>query len=544
MTSRWPQALVVVLFATLAGATLVSVWSQAGWPQSHDNSGFMTITHIYARHLSWLDLMPIWSSIDESGLGSPLPLMYHKLFYLLAGGLALLTGSIKAADGMAIGLFLVGGAVGICLTTRELGASWLASIISGCSLITANYTITNWLVRGALAEFSGAMVVPWVFLYFVRMIRSGQIPIGLGVSLGLVWLSHSVLGFYTALILASTYLTLAAFRIAPWSVLNPRTAWRSIICFLALVGPYLVPLAVVGRAYDLSRFLTAYHATNQLVPPFAYLWDTRWRFGVTPYGLTYQLDPAMLLLAGIGLGALARYNVESKIGGRGLVQAALPFILVFLWSYFLQLQAAIPFYERFPGANYIQFPWRLLALMTPALIVTAVCLADMTLPRDGRSFILGGAVVWMVVGCGAFVPAQFPRVGVAPQLAGLTFSSFGEYDPRDAARPVNLWPQLTQRWNEAACSIDRLSSDEAPVVRFHTSCPTATVLPLPLYASPFHAIAGLESASARPCVALVDFPGVCGAVIPAAEATVSVVVPTIASFFRWSLRRAVSRESR
>src|SRR5262245_40180289 len=157
--------------------------------------------------------MPIWSSADVSGFGSPLPLMYHKLFYFLGGALALITGSIKSADVTAIALLLVAGAGGIALTLRSLGASRLAAIIGGCCLITANYTVTNWLVRGALAEFTSAMIVPWVLFYFVRSVNAGRIAAGLGISLGLLWLSHSVLGYFTGVILAFSFLLMAAFRL-------------------------------------------------------------------------------------------------------------------------------------------------------------------------------------------------------------------------------------------------------------------------------------------------------------------------------------------
>ena len=289
-----PLRVALPAFAVLALATLNPLWSAPGWPMSHEGPAFALRTHIYARHFSGWDLMPIWSSADASGFGSPMPLLYHKLFYVLAGGLDLVTGSLKSADMSAVAILLVAGATGLYLTVRALGAGPLAAIIAGCCLITANYTVTNWEVRGALAESCAAMVTPWVFLFFVKTIQLGRMTMGLGVALGLLWLSHSVLAFFAALILAVTYLILAIARLAPLSVLNPRTAWPAVLCFALLVGPYLVPLAILGRAYDVNRILTPpYRPVYQFRSVSAYFWEQRWHFGSTASGLTVQLDHAM-----------------------------------------------------------------------------------------------------------------------------------------------------------------------------------------------------------------------------------------------------------
>ncbi|HEY3045161.1 MAG TPA: hypothetical protein VGJ39_14105 [Vicinamibacterales bacterium] len=522
-----------MIFVVLAVATLFAAWSAPGWPANHEDNSFAVRTLIYARHFSWLDFIPVWSSADSSGFGSPMPLMYHKLFYVLAGALALATGSVKSANVIAVGLLLVAGASGIYLTVRTLGGSRLAATVAGCSLITANYTVTNWLVRGAMAEFCGAMMIPWVLLFFVRTIQSGRLAIGLGVSFGLLWLSHSVLAYYTGLILGSTYLLLLLMRLAPVSAIDPRTAWPSGVWFAVLVGPYLVLMAIVGREYDFSRILTPpFRPIYQFKPPSAYLWDRQWRFGGTASGLTVQLDHAVLLLMAIGLGALAIRKPSDDTGTRWrAVQPALPFLVILALGSFLQLPVAAPFYEWVPGAQFIQFPWRVLAIMTPALIVAAVYLADRALPPDGRHFILGGAMIWMVVSCGSFAPLRDPRIRLDPPLTHLTFSGFREYEPRQAAPLAEIQTKLSARWKEAGCSYETANpdNDEVSTARFHTLCGQSAVLPLPLYASAAHVVMTSNQPRGEPCMLLPDFPGVCGAVIPAAEDTVAVKLPNVAS---------------
>ena len=204
---------------------------------------------------------------------------------------------------------------------------------------------------------------------------------------------------------------------------------------------------------------------------------------------------------------------------------------------------AAPFYQLVPGAAFIQFPWRLLALITPSLIVVALYLADKALPPDWKTFVLGGATAWMLVSCGAFVPVRDPRIPLEPRLAGMTFSGFREYEPQQAAPLAEIQTKLTARWNEAGCSYvnSNTNNDEVLSVQLHTSCGRAAVLPLPLYASPLHRVTTSNPPRSQPCVSLSEFPTVCGAVIPAAENTVSVKLPSMTSLGEWAWRQLSGR---
>ena len=107
---------------------------------NHETWGIAQRTQIYARHVAGLDLLPIWSSVDNLGFGSPFPLFYHRLFYLVAAPLAIALGSLKAADAVAVILALTTGAWGMFRLTRQMGAGELGATVAGISLIAANYT--------------------------------------------------------------------------------------------------------------------------------------------------------------------------------------------------------------------------------------------------------------------------------------------------------------------------------------------------------------------------------------------------------------------
>jgi hypothetical protein len=203
----------------------------------------------------------------------------------------------------------------------------------------------------------------------------------------------------------------------------------------------------------------------------------------------------------------------------------------------LQLRFAAPFYDKVPGAVFLQFPWRLLAIVTPSLIVAAVFLADRVLPRDPRMFGLGAAAAWMVVACGAFAPLQDPRVPLEPRLAALSFSGFREYEPKSAAPLGEVQTRLAARWADAGCFLERHTQEEASVVVLRTSCGRAAVLPLPIYASPLHSVRTSLHDRQQRCLTMPEFPALCVAAIPAATAEVMVILPRMGRIPQWVWQR-------
>jgi hypothetical protein len=535
------NALTAAAFVATAVASLSVIWRADGWPSGHDGVAFAQRTFIYGRHLRAMDLVPVWSSSDAAGFGSPMPLMYHKLFYLVAAPVSLITGTTRSADLLVLTGALVLGAYGMYALTRDLAAGRLAATAAGCSLIVANYTVTNWLVRGALAELTAAMLVPWLLRSFMRALSCGRMSTGLGVWLGLLWLSHSVLAFYAAVLLAVIYLLLAAAGRAPWSVVDPRTAWRPVTAFLLIVLPYLVPMLLIDRYYDLSRFhswpLSPRYQFRSLRD---YFWDTHWHFGRTSVGLTYQIDLAMLVLFVVGSMAIYRRRETA----RGVLGDVAPLILVVLVCLLLQRSSMDWFYTYVPGALYIQFPWRLLALLTPALIAAAFVMTDRTLPHDRRMMAIAGAAAWMIAGSGAFVAVVDPWLSVDPVRLTGNFSGFREYEPADAPPVAELQKRIAERWRNEGCSVTRhAEGDEVVVDRFNVECERAGVLPLPIYATEFHRVQVSAFDREQPCLDVPDIASVCGVTIPAGISTVSVHLPTLTGIFTnaWSRSRYSGR---
>src|SRR4029077_7827014 len=120
---------------------------------------------------------------------------------------------------------------------------------------------------------------------------------------------------------------------------------------------------------------------------------------------------------------------------------------------------------------------RLLAVITPAMILSFVCLADALLPEQPRLVVLGAPPAWMMAGCGAFVPIQDPRLPNTEtvSLANLTFSGFREQESAAAPPTAELRARIAERWMQTGCSVEQRQADaEVLVAQFDVSCPRAS----------------------------------------------------------------------
>lgn len=405
------RAYLIMLLTALAlfsFVTLKPLWESPGWPDNHEHDSFVKRNIIYAQHFSFNDFIPIWSSLDNNGFGSPEPLFYHKLFYLVSGWLQFITGNVKLSLILGILFFLVLGAAGVYGMGRGLGISRLFSSIGSLLFITANYTVTNWLIRGALAEFSAAMLIPWALMYFLRSLRSSKIHIGLAISLGLIFLGHSVICYFLILIFAVVLLFMLFCKATKLSIFSFRSLLTSVLVFTAITGPYTLAMAAFSSDYDMERIVPPlYHPVNQFRPMWRYFWND-WVWGRTWEHLTVQLDlPIILMIAAGFIGLIftpRRSPSETHESTLQHLMPILPLIILFAMILILQDSISALFYERFPGALFLQFPWRLLGVMTPVMIVMAMYLIERVFPGFVAKAIAGLCLVWMMVVCGAFAP--------------------------------------------------------------------------------------------------------------------------------------------
>lgn len=399
----------LALMATLVwiAMLLVPVMSHRGWPHNHD--GLAPVSRMAALLGQWQagHWLPVWSTHQQDGLGSPMVVLYHKLHMYVSTAILAVTGHVKTALVLPIALCMLTGIGGMVFCLRQfLGPRHrMLQWVVAAMLPATNYASFNWFVRGAVAEFAAMMILPWVFGWCARLLFRGVWQVWIGLAMGLLALAHSTLGMF-ALVPIGMACAVAAVRwrthIRGW--IKPMVI--SGLLGLLVVGPFVLPMAAMARFNMIERLSIPPHFVPRMnkVHWTEFFWNTSWHWG-DPYGMNYQIDLALLLLSPLLLLFFFRRSPwpgsgDTRSAGdrRALSLFLLGTIAVMGW---LQTSSAFWVYDVVPGAALLQFSWRLLAFLTVATLVCAgIALAeisDVLGARFGRRGLAAGLVLAFLV---------------------------------------------------------------------------------------------------------------------------------------------------
>lgn len=524
----WP----FLIFGFFAAFNLGVLFQGDGWPMNHEHNTFMQRSLIYAKHYSFFDFFPVYSSLDNYNFGSPYLAFYHRLFYAISAALFLLIADIKIALAISILLFLIIGAFGIYALSRQLKLSKVAALCGGIFLIAANYTITNWLVRGAMAELSAMMIIPWVLCYFLRMIEQRKISYSLAVSLALVFFAHSVIFFYFILFLVATFLILLCFDRKLFEIFLDKSSLRSIALFFILCLPNIFVIYQFLQEYNIGLIVSPEsNPTNNLHSLFDYfLGYINWRYGQQVRGVTCQIDVPLVLAVIIGSTAIL-CAAKEKIS---LLKPIIPLIIILLFCVILQMPIAKVFYDNFFAASFIQFPWRLLAIITPIMIILALFLLEKSFSVKTSQTLILLCLANMILFCGSFVKLNYGRFlayNSLPEYEVVSFNAFGEYVPRELeSKRTPSFEKIIKNNLLLGCkTISHQVSDEVKNVSFDFDCKNSAQITLPIFISKFHKMSSADEEIF--CEESKYLKGLCDIKLPQGASAVQVEMPNFFSLF-------------
>lgn len=526
----WP----FLIFTFSAALTLAVLFDFDDWPLNHEYNTFAIRTLIVAQHFSFSDFFPLYSSVDNDNFGSPYLAFYHKLFYFLSAALFLLISNIKIVLTLTIGIFLIIGAFGMLALSEELRLNKTSAICAGIFLIVANYTIGNWLFRGAMAEFSAAMITPWVLCYFIRMMRQEEINCALAVSLALMFWAHSTLFFYLALLLLINFLLF--FRQNFWQVIFNKSSGIAIGLFWLLSLPNIFAILLFNQEYDLSFMVSPYQPSQQFQP----FWQYFFSFTRLDYGKTFRASPCQLdlsLILGIIISAAV---IFSKKELRHFLQTdlalILPLFLILFFCAILQMPCSKVFYQKFFAAEFIQFPWRLLAIITPILIVLTLFLFEKAFATEQLKFALLLCMASMLLFCEAFLKLGYGSLPLSNSLANyhpVKFSIFGEYVPKKlvgSTVPINFSEIEKHNMTQGCKIITPQLFSEVREVKLDFECKKSTQITLPIFITKYHQT--IISGSSASCKESKYVSGLCDVRLPQGQSEVKVILPNFHNFFK------------
>ena len=467
-----------------------------GWPSGHDGIWVFPRIAVMAERFALGDVIPVWSSLDNYGLGSPEPIFYNKLFYYPAALVYLAVGSLKLAGLITLAGFLAIGGIGMAALGRRLGAPPVIAAIAAAAFVLASYTTGNWLARAAIAEFSAAMLVPWVVRWMVILVTERRWPIHIGPLLFLLYLAHAGIAYASVYVLAIAYVW--RFVASPARALSRAELGRAVLSvaiFALAVAPFLLTSLRLAEVFNLDAWRTAFDITAHHRPLAHYLFDPILWLGDRERYLSPQLDLPVLAIALFGLVWLAVRRL------RGQPETATALVFLGLCSAVLmvmQMPLANPVYRTVPGLDFLQFPFRLLSLLTPCLFGMALATLAL-LWRRRRANTATLLAVTMLFGSVAATSAYFNRDVdwfssqrvEEPPLTRLMFDQVFEYLPvTEPFEPDAMVHGIRTRVYETTSGAPCVIADPAPPPvevrqrRFEIECPAAASVPLPVFFAP------------------------------------------------------------
>ena len=404
-----------------------------GWPFNHEGFSVSERAEAFRRAYAAGDFFPLWTPFCHNGHGSPWPFFYHRLFSTLSGGLAWGLGSAFRGVQLSLVLVLFVGALGMAAVARRLGVSPRLQVLAAFLFCFSPYAYLDWVVRGAAAELCAMMLYPSLLWACLRLRDEGRGGWWVGLVLAGLFYAHTVMFLYA-------FFTLAVALV----LMRSRWGWRptlvatgqAALVVLVLCAPYAVLMVRLEKHFNPGA-LASWTPDREYVRLARYFWDRKFHWGKQWEGITPELGRAV----SIGLLVLGGVRLASRRGPRSQ-GPAWTFLLVSAALYaVLQLPVSALFYRAVPFASLLQFPWRLVAFLTPLLVLVLCLLVEDTAEQGGWKQRLSWAVVGLTVFTGLWLGwrATHPRysvadrAGIEAELAALDRPWSGnEYLPRSA----------------------------------------------------------------------------------------------------------------
>lgn len=359
--TEWISELAFIPLALLFSWCL---YAQDGVPWTHDGLG-LVVTETYRRAYLAGDWFPTWTAFMERGHGTAVPLLYHRLHAQLCALLALKVGTLSAVKA-SIPVLLVVGAIGMRRLCRYHGARPWVAWTAGVLLMSANYTVNDWFIRGASAEFAAFMLLPWGLRYAFEVYDRPWGAVRLAAMSALVFFAHMMTSYFFFIAVAVVMAT-GLLRLRKLGLARIRAAlWRAAsfgALIVVAIGPYAAAVTYVSEFSGAAK-LGMRQDAGAYVSGWGCIIDPDWswsRAALESHG-SFEIGRWILLCLVVCLVMAPRGAVSAWRRAGGLALLAVVFVV-------LQRRDLSFVFDRVPGAAKIQFPTRLLVFVTTISIL-------------------------------------------------------------------------------------------------------------------------------------------------------------------------------
>jgi hypothetical protein len=465
-------------FVLIALAALIAVHPLLvhGCSCGHDFDFHLVNWMEAARQFSHGNLHPQWAYSPAFNAGEPRLVFYPPLSWTLGALLGLLLTHLPEVSQTAawnatpilytwIALTLAG--VILYRLAREFAAPNVA-LLAATIYVANPYMLFTAFERTAYAELLAAA---WMPLLILAILRARPTISGVAIPVALLWLTNApaaVMGTYTLALLALVRIALTLRSTAETQVLRRREALllalnsaAGIILGLCVAAFYIVPAAYERRFVQIAMATIAGMRIDR-----NFLFE---HTGTSPDDLLHDqvlhtassIAVILLIATTIFLGIIF---FRPKSASR--IRVLAPLAILTVGIAFLLTPLSVSVWNHAPEAAFLQFPWRLLAILAPVMAL-AIAAAVGRLPLKFTSTAI--ASVFLVAALTApayhvFRQACDPEDTPHAQLSA--FESQTGVDPTDEYTPTTadndaLKPNDPPYWL-ASSPVATASTGESP----------------------------------------------------------------------------------
>lgn len=431
------QQILLILFLIIL--TIPTFWRmfQFGIYTMHD---FLHIFRAFEFHKCILDLqIPCrWAPDSAFEYGEPLFNFYGQLSYFLTEFVHLAGFSIINSVKAAFIFSLIASAAAMFFLGRKLWQSNLAGLISAILYVYAPYRAVDVWVRGALPEALAFVLYPVIFYFLTCFFETEK--------------KHNLLLFSAAIaaliVLHNLSFLMFLLPLAVWVIyLFFKTKKFYLIKNLILAGLlslllsafYLLPVVIESKLVTLGKTTQNYYDfRNHFANLTQLLISQKWGYGGSVPGFEDGLSFAagyihwtisVLLLALVLVFRKVRENLQLLV-----------LVAVGWFSLFLIHQRSVLIWEIVTPIQFLQFPWRFLAISVFAFSLGAGSVILFLKNRLGQIFITI-AIIFVAI----FTNFSFFREDIWRSISDEGQFTGGLWEEQIASAVNDFWPIYGQR---------------------------------------------------------------------------------------------------
>jgi hypothetical protein len=375
LAKAFPYAL-VCLMAFLA--CIVPVLRD-GWPYNHDGDAvFKCLTIFKEQVYGFHDYFPTWTAYGSYGLGSPQPFFYHHLYFYIVSSIDLLFNDVLLSVKFSVFLFLSLGGIALYMTVKNLFQDRYYGIIGAGLFIFSSYIYTQWLIRGDQSEFLASIVFVWILFIFSRLSHRFSAPdfLAAGFLFSILMYAHSLIFMFAPFV----FIIFLFAHTSDW-MKNPFKPALAFISPSILCLPYIIVFLAVKKLFNMDFPVVQIPVKDRFIEIYRYFFDNHYNMGEAFENYSVEIGrffviPLLILIAVM----LARKKQLPPFwpgpDNRALGNYMIFVFIALVFYIILQLPVTTPFYYSLEFLKFLQFPWRLLCLITPLAVILFIYYSD------------------------------------------------------------------------------------------------------------------------------------------------------------------------